>query len=97
MVARLGGEEFGALLSHADAEAAREVTERVRRSVAALRLPLETGGELRTTVSAGVAAYPVHGGDDRALMRRADQALYEAKRSGRDRVVVAPTPEPESG
>lgn len=89
VVARLGGEEFGAILSHATVEAAREVTERVRRGVAALRLPVEAGDDLRTTISAGVAVYPIHGGDDRALMRRADEALYEAKRSGRDRVVVA--------
>jgi diguanylate cyclase (GGDEF)-like protein len=87
-VARLGGEEFGAILSHVGVEEAREVTERMRRSVAALRLPLETGDELRATISAGVAVYPLHGADDRALMRRADAALYDAKKGGRDRVVV---------
>lgn len=88
LVARLGGEEFGAILSHVGVEAAREVTERMRRSVAALRLPLECGAELRSTISAGVAVYPIHGIDDRTLLRRADAALYEAKRGGRDRVVV---------
>lgn len=89
VVARLGGEEFGAILSHVDAEAARDVTERMRRSVGALRLPLDDGSELRATISAGVAVFPIHGVDDRTLMRRADNALYEAKGTGRDRVVVA--------
>jgi diguanylate cyclase (GGDEF)-like protein len=92
VVARLGGEEFGAILVHADAGAAREVTERLRAAVAALRVPLPAaadGGELRATISAGVAVYPDHGRDDRDLMRSADRALYSAKNAGRDRVVVA--------
>lgn len=89
LVARLGGEEFGAILSHVCVEEAREVTDRMRLSIASLRLPLETGDALQTTISAGVAVYPIHGADDRTLMRRADMALYQAKGSGRDRVVVA--------
>jgi diguanylate cyclase (GGDEF)-like protein len=89
LVARLGGEEFGAILSHVGVEEAREVTDRMRRSIAALRLSVEAGDVLQATISAGVAVYPFHGIDDRVLMRRADEALYEAKGAGRDRVVVA--------
>jgi len=91
VVARLGGEEFGAILMHTGAEAAREVVDRLRVSVAALRIPLaveEGDVVLRATLSAGVAAYPEHGKDDRQLLRSADRALYAAKGEGRNRVVV---------
>jgi diguanylate cyclase (GGDEF)-like protein len=95
VVARLGGEEFGALLMYTDAEAAREVTDRLRDRVAALRIPFvaETGNvELRVTLSAGIAVYPEHGKDDRELLRGADRALYAAKGAGRDCVAVGPLP-----
>jgi diguanylate cyclase (GGDEF)-like protein len=95
IVARLGGEEFGAILMHVGAETAYEVAERLRKSVAALALPLEADGEgrlLRATLSAGVAAFPEHGKDDRELQRSADRALYAAKGAGRNRVVVGAPP-----
>jgi len=85
LAARWGGEEFVAVLPGADAEAARTFAERVRAAVAA------SAGAL--TVSAGVAA--ANGPfDPRALLGAADDALYAAKRAGRDRTVVAPAPAP---
>jgi len=89
-VARLGGEEFGALLPRSGATDARDVAERLRQRVGALRVAGgdERGTILRTTLSAGVAAYPEHGGDERELLRGADRALYRAKDEGRDRVLV---------
>ncbi len=92
VVARLGGEEFGAILMHADEAAAREVSERLRRNVAALALPITEDadrGNVRATMSVGIACYPGHDGDDRELFRRADRALYAAKDAGRNRIVVA--------
>ena len=46
------------------------------------------------TVSVGIAAFPVHGSDGPSLLKAADIALYEAKKAGRDRVMLASPPEP---
>lgn len=81
--ARIGGEEFAVLLEGDDALSARAFAERVRG---------EFGKEhdgVVATLSAGIAEH-VAGESLREQMRRADQALYEAKREGRDRVCVAP-------
>jgi diguanylate cyclase (GGDEF)-like protein len=66
-----------------------ERAELIRRGIAALRL--EYGGRPldAVTSSFGVAVYPQHAGDAEALLRAADEALYEAKRAGRNRVVVS--------
>jgi len=88
--ARLGGEEFGLLLPDLDAEAAAIVAERVRLAVEMLGLdhPLNPGGIV--TISLGIAAgTPAHWGTPSQLVRAADQALYEAKTSGRNRTCRA--------
>ena len=88
-VARLGGEEFLLVLVGAGEEVARRVCERLCAGTRELKLGLE--GERvkhRLTVSCGVARYRLGESVD-DLMRRADSALYEAKRGGRDRVVMA--------
>ncbi len=84
-IGRLGGEEFACLIGDDGPAAVLARAERVRRAFATLALPELPG--LRLAASAGVAR--AAGGDFDALMRRADQALYAAKRSGRDRVVAA--------
>jgi two-component system cell cycle response regulator len=84
---RLGGEEFLALLPDADAHAAATAAEKLRGAVAALAVRHD-GGELVVTISAGWAAW--EGESPEELLRRADEALYEAKRAGRDRVKGAP-------
>jgi diguanylate cyclase (GGDEF)-like protein len=86
--ARLGGEELAVLLPQTDAGGGREVAERLRKRIEALRVP--TGaGEVKVTASFGVAEYLSRAGDSAAVYDRADQALYAAKRGGRNRVDVA--------
>ena len=84
---RLGGEEFLMLLVDTDLSGARRAAEKLRRSVEreVFRLPQER--RLNVTLSVGVACFNGHP-DYQQLMRRADEALYEAKHSGRNRVVV---------
>jgi diguanylate cyclase (GGDEF)-like protein len=84
LVARVGGEEFAVALPGAGPEAAREAGERIRSRVAEEPFALE-GGDLRVTVSVGVAVLG-EAPDGKALVSRADEALYRAKRAGRNRV-----------
>jgi diguanylate cyclase (GGDEF)-like protein len=85
MAARFGGEEFSLLMPATSIEAATTVAERVRAAIEDLVIETE-GKELRATVSIGVAS----GADNlEELIRRADRALYRAKDSGRNVVVVA--------
>jgi diguanylate cyclase (GGDEF)-like protein/PAS domain S-box-containing protein len=97
VVARWGGEEFLAILHEADLDAASAFADRVRGALSSTQ-PLarfSSDDERRTvTVSAGVAAMrPGEEIDPDALVRRADEALYDAKESGRDRVARS---EPEA-
>jgi len=87
LACRYGGDEFCLLLPVTDLDGARAIAERVRQGIAGLGVPWD-GVTLRATVSIGVASYPEHdSGDLKALLLRSDQALYHAKRAGRDRVV----------
>jgi diguanylate cyclase (GGDEF)-like protein len=83
-VARYGGEEFFVLLPESAATAAADFAKRAR---AALEKHAPPAGPV--TLSFGIAAYPANGDSGEALIRAADAALYEAKRGGRDRSVVA--------
>lgn len=88
--ARCGGEEFMVILPGSDSEGASKLAERLRVALEAAVIPGPTG-PIRVTASFGVshASGPAsaESGDD--LIARADSALYEAKRSGRNRVVIA--------
>jgi len=84
---RYGGEEFCVVLPHTDSSAAIKIARRIHAAVAAE--PVETDdGVLSVTVSMGVATAE-DGWNPKSLMDRADAALYEAKRTGRNRIVVA--------
>jgi diguanylate cyclase (GGDEF)-like protein len=88
--ARYGGEEFALLLPGTDLQGALELAERVRRGIEALRIPLLDGsGSLRVTVSSGVGSMPQTASEPAALVTAVDTALYEAKRSGKNRSVPA--------
>lgn len=95
VVCRYGGEEFllvlpGMTLSNAigRAERLRELCE---------RLPIDTGkGELKITISVGVACFPDHATSVSSLLQHTDQALYQAKENGRNRVEVYQPAIPDS-
>jgi len=87
IVGRLGGEEFGIVLPHRAVAHAEEMANRLRRTTEALRI---RGGRvpIRLTCSFGVSEW-VEGDTVESLLKRADIALYEAKTTGRNRVVSA--------
>lgn len=89
-VARYGGEEFVVLLRHADLDAAVVTAEKLRQAVEQLVVQIGPARFARLTASFGVASTSAHEADRLALVRTADQALYHAKRLGRNRVVAAP-------
>jgi diguanylate cyclase (GGDEF)-like protein len=89
---RLGGEEFAILLPETDTEQALVVAERIRESIAAQFLSVHKVC-FNVTISVGIASASLSMSGVEALMRAADEALYQAKEAGRDRVVTwsAPT------
>ena len=89
VAARLGGEEFVVLLPSTDAVGGRAAAERIRTCVEALRVTAPDGSTVRFTVSIGVAEATRDAASVELLLQRADDALYEAKRRGRNRSVVA--------
>jgi diguanylate cyclase (GGDEF)-like protein len=87
MVARYGGEEFSVLLPETDAAGAFIVAEKIREAVALHRFPDEDGDRtVRASVSIGLANFPVHAEDKESLLKAADDAVYQAKTMGKDRV-----------
>ena len=94
--ARYGGEEMAVALPQTDLEGAYQFAERVRRRIEALEFALPNGsGKLRVTASFGVASLGAAGDTDKdALVAAADGALYQAKRSGKNRTVRAPAGAP---
>ncbi len=85
--ARYGGEEFAILVVKTDTKGAKKIAERVRKNIKAHDFKVE-GHLLKVTVSIGIASYPadVTSGDE--LVEKADQALYAAKKGGRDRTAL---------
>jgi diguanylate cyclase (GGDEF)-like protein len=91
VLGRYGGEELVVLLPEASAAVAYETAERLRQSIEQIQIPLSEG-EVRLTVSIGVATAGPDTETVAALINQADRALYEAKRNGRNRVVAAGAP-----
>jgi diguanylate cyclase (GGDEF)-like protein len=92
IVARYGGEEFSAILPEVSKTDAGIIAERLRQAVQDAKEPLK--GKL--TISIGVATYPADAEDAKQLVKRADDALYAAKRAGKNKTVLW-EPEGESG
>ena len=89
IIGRIGGEEFAILLPETDKQKAAEVAERLRMEIAAARIPMKDGLPVQFTVSIGVASAVSDDDNMDVLLNRADQALYEAKETGRNKVCVA--------
>ena len=87
---RYGGEEFLVVLTNSTVDGAMRVAQALQSAVAELRAP--TAAPTRVTASIGVAAFPDHGQELDDVVLAADQAMYQAKRDGRDRIAVAPAP-----
>ncbi len=89
IIGRLGGDEFGAVVTGSDIEEAHAAAERL---IAALRSGLAYEGKsIALSASIGLAACPLHASDAAELMAVADLALYESKRAGRSRVTLFDT------
>ena len=87
-VFRYGGEEFLIVLVETSPQEAHVVAERIREQLAARDMRLPAGGSMRVTASLGIAAFQDHP-DYNELIENADQALYQAKNSGRNRTAIA--------
>lgn len=88
LAARYGGEEFVVLLPRTDLAGAREVAERIRLMVQEAPFVTADGGTVSATLSAGLAMLPMGATSFAELLSAADRALYEAKRTGRNRTVA---------
>jgi len=87
LVARYGGDEFVLVLRGTDSRAAVAVAERIRRTVSSQAVLMDGKAVSNLSLSLGIAVFPRDGETREALVQAADQALYVAKRTGRNRVV----------
>ncbi|MFA5628437.1 MAG: sensor domain-containing diguanylate cyclase [Thiohalomonadaceae bacterium] len=87
LLGRVGGEEFAVLLLRTSLPEALEVAERLRAKIAALKVSMPVGGSICFTVSIGLAVLTKADQSLEGLFKKADVALYEAKKQGRNRVV----------
>lgn len=99
MIARYGGEEFVAILPETDECGALQTAERIVTAVRRRPFGADDDDPLQVTISMGVALFPAHGTTAAILLRRADEALYAAKRAGRDtwRLALDPPAAPGAG
>jgi diguanylate cyclase (GGDEF)-like protein/PAS domain S-box-containing protein len=94
-IARLGGDEFAVLTT--DAKHPDDVVSTARKILASLEGPFAIADQMvETGASIGIAMYPLHGDDPSTLLRRADVAMYVAKRSGGGYAVYAPEQEAQT-
>lgn len=92
LIARWGGEEFVLILPRTPLPAAAAIAERLCQAIADHTFDVGLAEGLRCSISIGVSGAAEHGADPEQLIHSADQAMYQAKAKGRNRVVVAPGP-----
>ncbi len=88
IAARYGGDEFMLILPHTDSAGAMLLADRLRHVISQAPFGLPEGGVLNITVSGGVVSYASDMAVSSRMVVRADQALYAAKRNGRNRVLL---------
>lgn len=88
-VGRYGGEEFVLILPETTGSDAYLLAERLRSTIEEARFPAGEGWVVQKTVSIGMAAFPLDASTPAEMLQRADAALYHAKQTGKNRVVVA--------
>ena len=89
LACRYGGEEFVVVMPETDMAVAAVVAERIRRRIACESFPIQKGsGTIDVTISIGIAGLAAAADSAETILKRADQALYRAKRDGRNRVVA---------
>lgn len=88
IVSRNGGEEFSVILHDCIPDIGIEIAEKIRRNVASTPIKLSDGKEINITVSVGVACFPDYVREINDIREKADIALYEAKRTGRNKCVL---------
>ena len=98
VVGRYGGDEFMVLMTSTTEEKAASFAAHLQRKISTTEIPIP-GAEvpIRITISGGIALFPSHGQSTTELYRAADDALYESKRQGRNRVLVATSVGLDSG
>lgn len=89
IIARYGGDEFIVILPETDMNRAYQVAERVRQAVGKFTFLANKGLQIKVTASFGVAGFPEHAENKTDLIHLADQAMYQAKVTGRDRTVLS--------
>jgi diguanylate cyclase (GGDEF)-like protein len=89
LVARYGGEEFAIILPETSYAGGVHIAERIRQTIESQKISCAGGVAVNVTVSIGIAVFPVDGRTEETLMAAADEALYMAKHTGRNRVVRA--------
>lgn len=89
LVARYGGEEFVILMPESETEEAVQLAERLRMQIEAFMRSYSKSHKTWFTISVGIAGFPDHGTDVDALLRRADIALYNAKKAGKNTICVS--------
>ena len=85
---RYGGEEFAVILPETELSAATSLGERIRAAAEEMSFAIGDDESINITISVGVASYPAHAVNSRALFTAADSALYDAKNHGKNRVVA---------
>ncbi len=88
MAYRIGGEEFAIVMKNLSVEETKQIAERIRTQVKGNSFRLTDGKRLKVTISIGAAVFPDTVSDFNSLKEAADMKLYEAKRSGRNKVCI---------
>lgn len=91
VMGRIGGEEFAIFCPETSAPQVFDVAERLREEIFLLDIPMEHGMPIRISISVGLASLSAADVNLDVLLNRADQALYKAKNSGRNRICIAET------